>query len=137
MVDDQHPTGSKSSPSMMSVGQCNPRRLVRRGVQRPCTLFLDSDSGSGGSAPSQQKTSLHSQSQSPPHQTQQLQTPQNATSLDRLQAIDIPMGVPLREIGLVNPRRDFAARRRNHEMEMHPDLIFDDLFLGEGKSSGT
>ncbi|EJK53860.1 hypothetical protein THAOC_26621 [Thalassiosira oceanica] len=77
-----------------------------------------------------------SKSSPPPHQTQ-IQTSQNATSLDRLQALDIPMGVPLREIGLANPRRDFAARRRNHEMEMHPDLLFDDLFLGEGKSSGT
>lgn len=134
MVDDQRPTASKSRPSMR-VSQRNPRRLVRRSVQRPSTLFLDSDSGSGGSAPRQQETSHRSQAQSPPYQTQ-IPTPQKATSLDRLQAIHIPMGVPLREIGLANPRRDFAARRRNHEMEMHPDLLFDD-FLGEGKSSGT
>ncbi|EJK53141.1 hypothetical protein THAOC_27480, partial [Thalassiosira oceanica] len=110
MIDDQRPTAPKSRPSMR-VGQRNPRRLVRQSVQRPSTLFLDSASGSGGSAPRQQETSHRSQGQSRAHQT-------------------------LREIGLANPRRDFAVRRRNHEMEMHPDLLFDD-FLGEGKSSGT
>ena len=107
MADDQRPTASKSS----------------------------TDSGSDMSAPRQQQEALHhSQAQSPLHQTFQTPTSQNATSLDRLQVLDVPMGVPLREIGLANPRGDFPARRRQHEMEMHPDLLFDELSWEKAKA---
>lgn len=129
--DDQRPTSSKSRPS--EVDQRSPRRSVRRSVQRPHSTFLDS--GSGGSAPRQQQTSHQSQAQVPQSQTRS-PTSQNATS-HSLQVLDIPTGVPLREFGLTNARSDFATRRQNHEMEMHPDLLFDPLSSGEGKSSGA
>ena len=131
--DDQRPTSSKSRPS--KADQRSPRRSVRRSVQRSHSTFLDSSSG--GSAPSRQQTSHQSQAEIPQSQTRRSPTSQNATSLDSLQVLDIPTGVPLREFGLINARSDFVTRRRNHEMEMHPDLLFDDLFSGEGKSSGA
>ena len=85
----------------------------------------------------EEQTSHQSQAEIPQSQTRRSPTSQNATSLDSLQVLDIPTGVPLREFGLANPRSDFATRRRNHEVEMHPDLLFDDLFSGEGKNRGA
>jgi len=103
----------------------NPRPNTLPFVSKPELTFLDSDSG--GSPPSQQQTSHQSQAQ----------VPQRNATYHSLQVLDIPTGVPLREFGLANPRSDFATRRRNHEVEMHPDLLFDDLFSGEGKNRGA